>query len=71
MLFRRHDSANFWFQNRLNIEKKSSPGNEKSTKCCTVNLKGRIPLLFYCVKHIHEQFKTYLKYRNLKFTSNK
>ena len=31
------------------------------------NLKGRIPLLFYCVKHIHGQFKTYLKLRNIHF----
>ena len=31
------------------------------------NLKGRISLLFYCVKHIHVQFKTYLKLRNIRF----
>jgi hypothetical protein len=30
-------------------------------------LKGRIPLLFYCVKHIHGQFKAYLKLRNIHF----
>ena len=56
-----------WFQNRQNIEK-IVPENEKSTKCCIYsNLKGRISLLFYCVKHIHVQFKTYLKLRNIRF----
>ena len=30
-------------------------------------LKGMIPLLFYCVKHIHRQFKTYLKLWNIHF----
>ena len=49
-----------WFQNRQNIEK-NRPQN------VVFNLKGRIPLLFYCVKHIHEQFKTYLKLRNFHF----
>jgi hypothetical protein len=55
------------FQNRQNIEK-IVPENEKSTKCCIYcNLKGRISFLFYCVKHIHGQFKTYLKLRNIRF----
>jgi hypothetical protein len=49
-----------WFQNRQNIEK-NRPKN------VVFNLKGRIPLLFYCVKHIHGQFKTYLKLRNFHF----
>jgi hypothetical protein len=44
-----------WFQNRQNIEKIVPRKN------VLFNLKGRIPLLFYCVKHIHGQFKTYLK----------
>ena len=48
-----------WFKNRQNIEK-IVPENEK-------NLKGRISLLYYCVKHIHGQFKTYLKLRNNRF----
>jgi hypothetical protein len=45
-----------WFQNRQKIEK-------IVCLCCmnvAFNLKGRIPLLFYSVKHIHGQFKTYL-----------
>ena len=53
-----------WFQNRRNIE--------KFAQNIVFNLKGRISLLFYCVKHIHGQFKTYLKLRNGEtFTSNK
>jgi hypothetical protein len=32
-----------------------------------INLKGRIPLLFYCVKDIHGQFKPYLKLQNFHF----
>jgi hypothetical protein len=28
-------------------------------------LKGRIPLLFYCVKHIHGQYKTYLNFKQI------
>ena len=49
-----------WFQNRRNIEK-IVPRKRKLKKAQNVvfNLKGRIPLLFYCVKHIHGQFKTY------------
>ena len=46
-----------WFQNRRNIEKIV----EKKAQNVVFNLKGRISLLFYCVKHIHGQFKTYLK----------
>jgi hypothetical protein len=42
------------------ILKKSFPENERSTNV-VFKLKGRIPLLFYSVKHIHGQFKTYLK----------
>jgi hypothetical protein len=49
-----------------NIEK-IVPENEKTWKV-GFNLKGRIPLLFSdCVKHIHGQFKTYLKLRNIRF----
>jgi hypothetical protein len=46
-----------WFQNR----------QTKEAQNVVFNLKGRIPLLFYCVKHIHGQFKTYLKLRNIHF----
>jgi predicted fused transcriptional regulator/phosphomethylpyrimidine kinase len=43
--------------------KKLSPENER-TQNDVFNLKGRISLLFYCVKHIQGQFKTRLKLRN-------
>jgi hypothetical protein len=46
-----------WFQNRQSIEKSSQ--KTKEAQNVVFNLKGRIPLLFYCVKHIHGQFKTY------------
>ena len=52
-----------WFQNRRNIEKIVLRKRKKAPNVA-FNLKGRIPLLFYCVKHIHGQFKTYLKLRN-------
>ena len=52
-----------WFQN---IEK-IVPQKRKEAQNVVFNLKGRIPLLFYCVKHIHRQFKTYLKLRNIHF----
>ena len=55
-----------WFQNRQNIEK-TRPQKTKEAQNIVFNLKGRIPLLFYCVKHIHGQFKTYLKLRNINF----
>jgi hypothetical protein len=56
-----------WFQNRQNIEK-NRPQKTKEAQNVVFNLKGRIPLLFYCVKHIHGQFKTYLlKLRNIHF----
>jgi hypothetical protein len=55
-----------WFQNRQNIEK-IVPRKRKEAQNVVFNLKGRIPLLFYCVKHIHRQFKTYLKLRNIHF----
>ena len=45
-----------WFQNRQNIEK-IVPRKRKKHKLFYL----RIPLLFYSVKHIHGQFKTYLK----------
>ena len=53
-----------WFGKIL---KKSSQKTKKSQNV-VFNLKGRIPLLFSdCVKHIHGQFKTYLKLRNIRF----
>jgi hypothetical protein len=55
-----------WFQNLQNIGK-IVPQKRKEAQNVVFNLKGRIPLLFYCVKHIHRQFKTYLKLRNIHF----
>jgi hypothetical protein len=46
---------------------KNRPQKTKEAQNVVFNLKGRIPLLFYCVKHIHGQFKTYLKLRNIHF----
>jgi hypothetical protein len=40
---------------------KKSPQKTKKAQNVVINLKARISLLFYCVKHIHGQFKTYLK----------
>jgi hypothetical protein len=37
----------------------------KKAQNVVFNLKRRIPSLFYCVKHIQGQFKTYLKLRNI------
>ena len=54
-----------WFQNRQNIEKIVSENVRAQN--VVFNWKGRISLLFYCVKHIHGQFKTYLKLRNIRF----
>jgi hypothetical protein len=51
-----------WFQNRRNIEK-IVVRKRKKAQNVVFNLKGRIPLLFYCVT-IHGQFKTYLKLQN-------
>jgi hypothetical protein len=65
MLFKKNDSANvvskstkYW---------KNSPQKTKEAQNVVFNLKSRIFLLFYCVKHIHGQFKTYLKLRNIHF----
>jgi hypothetical protein len=65
MLFKKNDSANlvskspkYW---------KNRPQKTKEAQNVVFNLKGRIPLLFYCVKHIHGQFKTSLKLRNIHF----
>ena len=54
-----------WFQNRQNIEKIAQ--KTKKAQNVVFNLKGRISLLYYCVKHIHGQFKTYLKLLNIRF----
>jgi hypothetical protein len=51
-----------WFQNRRNIEK-----NVPRKRKMLFNLNGRIRILFYCVKHIHGQIRTYLKFRNIHF----
>jgi hypothetical protein len=52
-----------WFQNRQNIEK-IRPQKTKEAQNVVFNLKVRIPLLFYCVKHI---FTNNLKLRNIHF----
>jgi hypothetical protein len=44
------------FQNRRNIEK-MCPYETKEAQHFVFNLEGRIPLLFYCVEHIHRHFK--------------
>jgi exonuclease III len=49
-----------WFQNRQNNEKIVSM-QETKVQNVVFNAKGRIHLLFYYVKHIHGQFKTYFK----------
>jgi hypothetical protein len=47
---------------------KSRPQKTKEAQNVVCNLKGRIPLLFYCVKHIDGQLIiTYLKLRNVCF----
>ena len=46
-----------WLHNRQNIEK-NRPQKTKEAQNVAFNMKGRIPLLFYSVKHIHGQFKT-------------
>jgi hypothetical protein len=43
-----------WFQNR---QKKNRPQKTKAAQKVVFNMKSRILLLFYCVKHIHGQFK--------------
>jgi hypothetical protein len=48
------------------ILKKSSKKTKKAQNV-VFNLKRRISLLYYCVKHIYGQFKTYLKLRNIRF----
>jgi hypothetical protein len=56
-----------WFQNRQNIEKIVHRKRSTEAQNVVLKLKDRIPLLFYCVKLIHGQFKTYLKLRNIRF----
>jgi hypothetical protein len=52
--------------NQQNIEK-NRPQITKEAQNVVFNLKGKIPLLFYYVKHTHRQLKTYLKHRNIHF----
>jgi hypothetical protein len=59
MLFKKNDSANLFSKSTKYW--KNRPQKTKEAQNVVCNLKGRIPLLFYCVKHIHGQFKTYLK----------
>jgi hypothetical protein len=65
MLFKKNDSANL--VSKSTKYWKNRPQKTKEAQNVVFNLKGRIPLLFYCVKHIHGQFKTYLKLRNIHF----
>jgi hypothetical protein len=65
MLFKKNDSANLVSKSTKYC--KNRPQKTKEAQNVVFNLKGRIPLLFYCVKHIHGQFKTYLKLRNIHF----
>jgi hypothetical protein len=65
MLFKKHDSANLVSKSTKYC--KNRPQKTKEAQNVVFNLKGRILLLFYCVKHIHGQFKTYLKLRNIHF----
>jgi hypothetical protein len=59
MLFKKIGSANL--VSKSTKYWKNLPQKAKETQTVVFNLKGRIPLLFYCVKHIHGQLKTYLK----------
>jgi hypothetical protein len=65
MLFKKNDSANLVLKSTKYW--KNRPQKTKEAQNVVFNLKGRIPLLFYCVKHIHGQFKTYLKLRSIHF----
>jgi hypothetical protein len=65
MLFKKNDSANL--VSKSTKYWKNRPRKRKKAQNVVFNLKGRISLLYYCVKHIHGQFKTYLKLRNIRF----
>jgi hypothetical protein len=65
MLFKKNDSANLVSKSTKYWKNRSQ--KTKEAQNVVFNLKGRILLLFYCVKHIHGQFKTYLKLRNIHF----
>jgi hypothetical protein len=53
----------------LKIDKilKKSPQKTKKHKMLYLTWKVGFLYLFYCVKHIHGQFKTYLKLRSIHF----
>ena len=65
MLFKKNDSANL--VSKSTKYWKNRPQKTKKAQNVVFNLNGRIPSLFYCVKYIHGQFKTYLKLRNIHF----
>jgi hypothetical protein len=65
MLFKKNGSANLISKSIKDW--KNRPQKMKEAQNVVFNLKGGIPLLFYCVKHTHGQFKTYLKLRNFHF----
>jgi hypothetical protein len=60
MLFKKNDSSNLVSKSTKYWEK-NRPQETKEAKNVVFNWKGKIPFLFYCDKHIHGQFKTYLK----------
>jgi hypothetical protein len=66
MLFKKNDSANLASKSTKYWKNRSR--KTKEAQNVVFNLKGRIPLSFFCVKHIHGQFKTlYLKLPNIHF----
>jgi hypothetical protein len=69
MLFKKTDSANL--VSKSNKYWKNRPQKTKKAQNVVFNLKSRVPLLFYCAKHIHGQFKTYLKLENSLQTNSK
>jgi hypothetical protein len=56
MLLKKNDSENLVSKSTKNW--KNHPQKMKEAQNVVFNLKGRVPLLVYCVKHIHRQFKT-------------
>jgi hypothetical protein len=63
MFFKKNDSANL--VSKSTKYWKNRPQKTKAAQTVVFSLEGRIPVLFYCVKHIHGQFKTYLKLQNI------
>ena len=68
MLLKKNDSA--YLVSKSTKYFKNRPQKTKKAQNVVFNLKGRIPLLFHCLKHIHGQFKSYLKLRNRSLQTN-